>query len=61
METTDCPECALPADVEWRAVAPSTAGPVEHAKITCVQRHWFLLPLSSLAQAAARAEHREAA
>jgi hypothetical protein len=47
-ETTYCPECGELAEVEWRAVLDSTDGPVEHAKIRCVRRHWFLLPLSSL-------------
>ncbi|MCW2808967.1 MAG: hypothetical protein JWQ93_2922 [Marmoricola sp.] len=27
----------------------STEGPVEHAKIRCVQKHWFLLPVAVLA------------
>jgi hypothetical protein len=27
---------------------PSTDGPVEHAKVACVRRHWFLLPVSQL-------------
>jgi hypothetical protein len=50
METTTCPECDQVAEVEWRAVLESTAGPVEHARIRCVQRHWFLLPLAVLEQ-----------
>jgi hypothetical protein len=48
MDTTLCPECGGLAEVLWRAVAESTDGPVEHAKISCVRRHWFLLPLASL-------------
>ncbi len=48
MDTTTCPACGLPAEVEWRAVMESTDGPVEHAKIRCVARHWFLLPLATL-------------
>jgi hypothetical protein len=27
-----------------------TDGPVEHAKVLCSQRHWFLLPVASLAR-----------
>jgi hypothetical protein len=54
MDTTTCPECGALAEVEWRGVAESTDGPVEHAKITCVQRHWFLLPVASLPRAATR-------
>ena len=49
MDTTYCPECGTLAEVEWRAVLESTDGPVEHAKIRCVQRHWFLLPVATLA------------
>ncbi len=37
--------------MEWRAVMESTEGPIEHAKIRCVQRHWFLLPVAALAVA----------
>ena len=49
MDTTNCPECGSLAEVEWRAVMESTDGPVEHAKVRCVQKHWFLLPVASLA------------
>jgi hypothetical protein len=39
-----CPECGTPAEVEWSTCLASTDGPVEHLKIRCVQRHWFLMP-----------------
>jgi hypothetical protein len=55
MELTVCPECAEPAEVQWRAVMESTDGPVEHAKILCVRRHWFLLPTAALARPAGTA------
>jgi len=48
MDLTVCPECAEPAEIEWRAVLESTDGPVEHAKVCCVSRHWFLLPTARL-------------
>ncbi len=48
MQTTDCPECGAIAEIEWRDVTESTDGPVELAKIRCIQRHWFLLPVASL-------------
>ena len=48
-ETTSCPECAAPAEVLERHVLESTAGPVEHAKVVCARRHWFLLPVAALA------------
>jgi hypothetical protein len=47
-DTTVCPECGELAEVEWRDVLESTDGPVEHAKVRCVRRHWFLLPVASL-------------
>lgn len=48
MDTTTCPECGLLAEVEWRDVLECTDGPIEHAKIRCVQRHWFLLPVAAI-------------
>lgn len=48
MDTTLCPECGALAEVQWREVAESTDGPVEHAKIICISRHWFFLPVTSL-------------
>jgi len=48
MELTVCPECGAPAEIEWRDVMAGTDGPVEHAKVLCVQRHWFLLPTAML-------------
>jgi hypothetical protein len=50
MELTVCPECAEPAEIRWRAVMESTDGPIEHAKILCNRRHWFLLPVAALAR-----------
>lgn len=49
MHITTCPECGAPAEVQWRAVVGSTAGPTELAKVLCVRRHWFLLPVAMLA------------
>lgn len=48
MDFTTCPECGVQAEIEWRAVLESTDGPVEHAKVRCSNRHWFLLPVASL-------------
>ena len=36
-----CPECSMPAWVEWRDGA---GGAGAHVKIRCFARHWFLLP-----------------
>jgi hypothetical protein len=38
-----CPECGMPAWVEWRDVVGSTAGAVVHVKVRCFARHWFLM------------------
>jgi hypothetical protein len=49
MDLTTCPECGEIAEVQWRTVMESTDGPVEHSKVLCMNRHWFLLPTASLA------------
>ncbi len=38
-----CPQCGNVASVEWRDVAGSTSGPVEHVKIRCLGGHRFLM------------------
>lgn len=48
MELTICPECGTVAEVLWRTALDSTSGPVEHAKVLCLNRHGFLLPVESL-------------
>lgn len=50
MDTTQCPECGLLAEVRDRVVLESTDGPVEHAHVTCVDRHRFWLPVGYLAR-----------
>ena len=47
-EYVACPDCGLPAMIEWRSHAPSTSGAVEHLKIRCVGGHWYLLPADML-------------
>ncbi|MDQ4055339.1 MAG: hypothetical protein M3237_21965 [Actinomycetota bacterium] len=51
MHLTTCPECGRPAEIGWRDVLESTDGPVEHARVTCIDGHWFLLPTSGLERA----------
>ncbi len=46
-----CPECGMPAWVEWRDVAGSTAGVAAHVKVRCFARHWFLMPEDRLTDA----------
>ena len=64
IEMTTCPECGAPAEVRTRSVWESTVGPIEHIRIECVARHWFLMSVSSLARAlsvpAAQAARRAA-
>lgn len=43
-----CPTCAQPAEVRGRTGLASTAGSLEHVKIQCVQRHWYLMPAERL-------------
>jgi len=55
MDTTTCPECWAPAEVTDRFVLESTDGPIEHLRIQCAGRHWFLMSTETLAR------HRPAA
>lgn len=48
LQVTSCPECGLPAEIVARHVLESTAGPVEHARVQCVDRHVFNLPVAML-------------
>lgn len=48
MDITACPECGVPAEVTDRFVLESTGGAVEHARVRCAGKHWFLLPVTSL-------------
>ena len=48
MDVTLCPECGGLAEVQWRDVVESTDAPVELAKVACVRRHSFLLPVAHL-------------
>jgi hypothetical protein len=43
-----CPECGMPAWIERADSLSSTSGPVEHVKVRCFSRHWFLMPRADL-------------
>jgi hypothetical protein len=47
-EMVFCPECGALAEIEWSDMLDSTDGPIEHAKIVCARRHWFLMPTERL-------------
>jgi len=65
LDLTSCPEpgCTSAAQIVDRSTLESTDGPIEHARVRCLNRHQFLLPVGMLtspqavggAQAAARA------
>jgi len=50
MDTTTCPQCGTPAEVTDRFVLESTDGPIEHVRVQCLARHWFLASTASLAR-----------
>ena len=52
MDITTCPECGAAAEVIDRMALESTDGPMEHLKIQCVRRHWFIMPTAMLADRA---------
>ena len=43
-----CPECSMPAATYGWDRMESTDGPVDHVRITCVNRHWFLMPADKI-------------
>ena len=43
-----CPECGMPAWVEWSDTVAGTSGALEHVKVRCFARHWFLMPREGL-------------
>ena len=49
LEIVGCPECAAPAEVVNRFVLESTDGPIEHAIVTCTERHRFTVLVERMA------------
>ena len=47
-DTVRCPDCGLPAVVEWRTTIPSTGAPVEHVKLACPVGHRYFMPAEGL-------------
>jgi hypothetical protein len=48
MDMTSCPQCGEQAEIFDRHVLESTDGPIEHARVRCVQMHHFFMPVSGL-------------
>jgi hypothetical protein len=50
MQFTSCPHpaCGAVAEIVDRFVFPSTDGFIEHVKVHCLHRHWFMLPVDRL-------------
>jgi hypothetical protein len=44
LDLVGCPQCEAPAQVSERF----TIGAVEHVRVRCVRRHWFLLPAAGV-------------
>lgn len=51
MDLTTCPDCGAPAEVTDRFAMTSTDGPIEHVRVGCADRHWFLLSVAALERA----------
>ena len=43
-----CPDCSTTAAMKWADQVESTDGPVGLVRVTCVNRHWFLMPADAL-------------
>jgi hypothetical protein len=48
MDMTNCPQCGEPAEIFDRHVLESTDGPIEHARVRCLQMHHFFMPVAGL-------------
>ena len=53
LQLTVCPDpaCQLPAEIVDRFVLASTDGPIEHARVQCLGRHIFTVPVARLVRA----------
>lgn len=55
----DCPTCGLPAEITNSFTLIGVPEPVKHVKVTCIQRHWYVLPVDMFAVSAAVPEHAD--
>jgi hypothetical protein len=44
LKFASCPDCSMIATAQWAGRLDSTEGPITHVRVTCVHRHWFLMP-----------------
>jgi hypothetical protein len=42
MEISVCPKCGAPAEIVNDGALPSSQGSIEHVRVWCARRHWFL-------------------
>ena len=54
LDIVACPECSMAAAMQWRDRIESTDGPLDTVRITCVNRHWFMMPVDALSERFAR-------
>ncbi len=54
-----CPDCREVAEISDRFVLPSTDGPIEHVRMLCVRRHYFVLAVASLDRLSALIERQD--
>lgn len=50
LDLVGCPQCEAPAQVTERFVL----GGLEHVRVHCVRRHWFLMPAAGVPGAQVR-------
>jgi hypothetical protein len=60
LEIVGCPECAAPAEVVDRFLLESTDGPLEHAIVTCTERHRFTVLVQRFATRTPEEERTDA-
>jgi hypothetical protein len=50
LEFVSCPDCSMIASAQWGGCLDSTEGPVEHVRVTCLYRHWFVMPVETFTE-----------
>ena len=55
----ECPSCGLPAEITARFTLAGAPEPVEHVKVVCIRRHWYVLPGDMFAVSAPVPKHAD--